>query len=341
MVAHPQCLRLGCPHARVKGESWHGYCCNACRVARPEHTRRCTGFVRENLVRRRQKVLFSKSVSVANETSTAPPTYSAAPLPTIPATVCPQHAPTDREGQPWPHPQCRRLGCPHARVTGESWQSWHGYCCNACRQAEPEHTGNCTGFVKPAFEIAKWWTYQQCSVGDLLPFLRWYADMGIMSDAWTLHWTILERCIRFVNQTRPLTIHVLPDAASANAPAEESIDAHARGLQAGRPPKTGIDRDVQAILIRQSLTAELLYDACHKIEVQELSDFTFICKYATHRSVAIAILLATLVYPNAHIEFATPRTITDAYESNYLCPVKGQRTTTTGASTRGRPPGDV
>ena len=38
---------------------------------------------------------------------------------------------------------CVRLDCPHYRLHGESRR--HGYCCNACRCGEGEHTKNCSG----------------------------------------------------------------------------------------------------------------------------------------------------------------------------------------------------
>ena len=95
----------------------------------------------------------------------------------------------------------------------------------------------------------------------------------------------------FINQARPLTIYVLAeDSASpllGNATA--FVNVHARGLNAhaprvyNRPEVTGIDFDVQAVLVSQPLTAEVLYDACGLIEIQELDKFAFICSHATHR----------------------------------------------------------
>ena len=40
---------------------------------------------------------------------------------------------------------CVRLDCPHYRLHGESRR--HGYCCNACRRGETEHTKNCSGYI--------------------------------------------------------------------------------------------------------------------------------------------------------------------------------------------------
>ena len=46
-------------------------------------------------------------------------------------------------GMAW---SCRRAGCLHVRVGGEHRQ--HGYCCNACRRGDTNHTRNCTGFFQ-------------------------------------------------------------------------------------------------------------------------------------------------------------------------------------------------
>ena len=40
--------------------------------------------------------------------------------------------------------KCRRDGCSFQRRSGSP--RWHGFCCNACKRGEREHTRNCTGF---------------------------------------------------------------------------------------------------------------------------------------------------------------------------------------------------
>ena len=39
--------------------------------------------------------------------------------------------------------QCKRKGCPFRH----RWkiESWHGFCCNACKRGEAQHTQNCGG----------------------------------------------------------------------------------------------------------------------------------------------------------------------------------------------------
>ena len=119
----------------------------------------------------------------------------------------------------------------------------------------------------------------------------------------------------FINQARPLTIHVLgEDSASPllnNTGAV--INVHTRGLNACAPwydlkDVTGIDFVVQAVLCSQLLTAEVLWDACRFIELQELDTFAFVCQGATHRSCGCAVLMACLLYHHARIMFSTIRT---------------------------------
>ena len=55
-----------------------------------------------------------------------------------------------------------------------------------------------------------------------------------------------------------------------------------------------------------------MYAAVEKIEGGELAEFTFVCRHATHRSVGMACLLATLFYNKAVIVLSTRRTCADA-----------------------------
>ena len=81
---------------------------------------------------------------------------------------------------------------------------------------------------------------------------------------------------------------------------------------------TGIDFALQAVLVCQTFTPEILQDACKEIEVKNLSTFTLVCMHATHRSVACAVLLAMLAYPNALIRFSTKRTQQAAVERGMI-----------------------
>ena len=167
-----------------------------------------------------------------------------------------------------------------------------------------------------AFTIPQHWA---CTKGNIVEFVRWYMNRlghGDMSAATKAAWAHLETKIAFVNKTRPLTIHVLAEDASSpllnNAAAV--INVHSRGLNAHARALyntwevTGVDFNVQAVLVSQSLTADVLYDACRAIELQELDTFTFVCSHATHRSCGCAVLLAILVYHHARIIFSTNKT---------------------------------
>ncbi len=154
-----------------------------------------------------------------------------------------------------------------------------------------------------------------------MDFVRWYMDrLGHedMAAATKAGWASLQTKIAFVNKTRPLTIHVLAEAEASSSPllnnAAAAIHVHSRGLYAHAPALynmwevTGVDFDVQATLVSQSVTPEVLIDACRAIEIQELDTFTFVCTHATHRSCGCAVLLAILVYHHARIIFSTNRT---------------------------------
>ena len=129
-------------------------------------------------------------------------------------------------------------------------------------------------------------------------------------------WRHLEAKLPHVNQVRPLTIYVL--AEDSSSPLKDKVgacinvntrrlNAHARSVY-NMWEVTGIDFNVQAVLVSQPKTAEALYDAVRFIEIQDLEVFAFVCSHATHRSCGCAILLASLVYKRARIVFTTDRT---------------------------------
>ena len=121
---------------------------------------------------------------------------------------------------------------------------------------------------------------------------------------------------RRIAPDRQLTINVLAEdsASPLDSNAAAFINVHTRGLNAHAPglynmgEVAGIDFDVQAVLVSQTINAEVLCDACRSIELQELETFAFVCSHATHRSCGCAVLLAILVYQHAHIVFSTNRT---------------------------------
>lgn len=215
---------------------------------------------------------------------------------------------------------CLRPGCPFHHSASPRR---HGFCCNACRRGEEGHTSNCSGqhrhpvmpVAHQAFQIPGNWA---CAIGGIPQYIGWHMnrlgyDMPIETRA---AWGNLQAMMAFIKQDRPLTIYVLAeDSASPMLNNMVTcVNVHTRGLDAYAPrlynlkDVTGIDFNVQAVLISQPLTAEVLIDACRFIELQELDTFAFKCKHATHRSCGCAVLLASLVYQRARIVFSTHRT---------------------------------
>jgi hypothetical protein len=178
-------------------------------------------------------------------------------------------------------------------------------------------TGHYTG--QDGFTIPARWARQESNAVD---FVQWYMDfIGETMPASTLsEWQILAEVIPHAVQDRRLTIHVLAEDSARLARMENVINVHARGLDAHAPSLyemhqvTGIDFAVQAVLVRQALTPELIYEACRTVERGNCSSFAFVCAHATHRSCGCAVLLAILVYHDARIIFSTRRTVRAAVE---------------------------
>ena len=78
-------------------------------------------------------------------------------------------------------------------------------------------------------------------------------------------------------------------------------------------PLSGVDFCVQAVLLMQEVTVDVLLAAIDMVERDNLRDLALCCDGATHRSVGCAILLAAIVYPNAEIILTTRRTQQDAH----------------------------
>ena len=114
---------------------------------------------------------------------------------------------------------------------------------------------------------------------------------------------------------------------------DDVINVHARGLNAqapsicNMPDVTGVDFAVQAVLVSEAVTPNLLYEACRAIERGNFDTFTFVCSHATHRSCGCAVLLAILVNRFARIIFSTDRTRRAAMERG-MFPIAGSDGTT-------------
>jgi hypothetical protein len=91
----------------------------------------------------------------------------------------------------------------------------------------------------------------------------------------------------------------------------KGLDARASSMYA-LGDVTGLDFEVQAVLLTQACTAEALLAACAAIEAHDRYEFAFVCRGATHRSVACCVLLAAIIYPDATVVLTTARTRTAA-----------------------------
>ena len=82
---------------------------------------------------------------------------------------------------------------------------------------------------------------------------------------------------------------------------------------------TGLRFSVHAVLITQSLTANVLLRSCEQIEYYDLEEFGFMSSCATVESVGCAMLLIMLKYPLAKIRLSTPQTIAEARSLGMIC----------------------
>ena len=242
-------------------------------------------------------------------------------------------------------PACKRDGCPFVRLRGE--HRWHGFCCNACRRGDGCHTRNCTGsrcgdrspdprpvalreFV-PTFHIPHRWACGDSGGGvEFLEHIFWYIDRFDLNPSYSVkrRWFQLLPTLRDVHIDRNLTLNVVSERAGTNFQFREGINVNLgtcspHHLDSRHPMipdqklVTGIDFEIQAVLLLQANCANVLENAIAMIEAKpphQHFEFTFMCRSATHRSVACAILLASLVYRTARIRLSTPRTMTRAVQ---------------------------
>ena len=84
---------------------------------------------------------------------------------------------------------------------------------------------------------------------------------------------------------------------------------------------TGLRFCVHAVLITQSLTANVLLRSCEQIEYYDLEEFGFMssCATVTAESLGHAMLLIMLKYPLAKIRLSTPQTIAEARSLGMIC----------------------
>ena len=287
-VPDAQCSRDGCKHNHRESPRDHGYCCNACRKNQTWHTTNCTGH-NQALVRR---------------------TFD---LTTPPGTPDPAE---DEESDD----QCWGAWTDNAKARLlQSKQKW---------QAQDIALGACVPKLSvPGRHRIPWQAMQWCGQAFRLPahwrrgkasvvsFCSWYmteysiiAHPGVMPTLRTLDFML-----KFVSPDRQICLHAF---AADNLPdwlEDAHINLHELGVN-GRSPSyqmhavTGLNFPVQANLLSQSVLVQALLDACNMIEDSNLSDFAFVCRGGTHRSVGGILLLAMLLYPNAKLVMHTKRT---------------------------------
>ena len=90
-----------------------------------------------------------------------------------------------------------------------------------------------------------------------------------------------------------------------------AVDARWRSLY-DTDHVSGIDERVLAVVASQYATAKIFSKAIDCIENNGLSEFTFVCAGATHRSVACCLLMSSGVYLQAVMQPTTTRVRNDA-----------------------------
>ena len=267
------CIIEGCPFRHARGRR-DGYCCNACKTKGSMHTPNCSGYGHKVLQEGRKHRQSDASMACHRER----PYFRQTPYG------------YDHEMQQTPAAY-GRSGASH--LSEGSSSSTHNV----------------------AFSIPDNWA---CKRGDIAAFVDWYMRYmdparQVMRDSTKEKWADLEKKVAFVNKERPLAIYVRAANSMAAELGHAAINVHYRGLWAkshlyNSEDVTGVHFIVQAILVSQELTPQLLGEACRNIELDNLDKFTFECSHGTHRSCGCAVLLAMLVYHKAHIIFSTHRT---------------------------------
>ena len=214
----------------------------------------------------------------------------------------------------------------------------HGFCCNGCRGLERFHTRNCSGafrevvqdddgVVPPLLEVFVP-TLQRTRIrdeifmlpshwcrgdGGVLSYLDWYTSRYNLSmEAGAREaWCALAVALSMRMRRGGVRLFAFRDdcVSSEFAGYSRSVSCLcARSQDCEDDEVTGLDFAVQAALVTQTLTAEILRRAFHHIEDYHCSMFAFSCRGATHRSVACCVLFAAIVYQDAELVFTTRRT---------------------------------
>jgi len=143
-------------------------------------------------------------------------------------------------------------------------------------------------------------------------------------------WRNLHQAASLTNPSRQLTIFILAKGSTYLGQSSSFIDVHDLGVDAtprldpaGAPlyemkEVTGIDLKVQAVVATQRVAVDAIVRARDMIEEGDLHHFAFVCSFATHRSVACAMILASFIYHEAAIVFCTRRTENSARDRGMI-----------------------
>jgi hypothetical protein len=175
--------------------------------------------------------------------------------------------------------------------------------------------------AKTSVRIPPSWACTDNNIVDFIGY--WYFWATTMHENVETAWRKLEAFT--IRTCRPLKIYVCAQDRFPNQEFYNAIDVDVRGLDARHPNDeylcehvTGIDMAVQDVLLQLQGTAEVIFDACEKIEAYDIESFVFVSSHATHRSVGCAVLLAMIAYHCAQIVFTTKRTIEAAYSHGMI-----------------------
>jgi len=293
------CKRLFCPFARRDGAHRnHGFCCNACRRGEKWHTSNCGGQYQETVAAQREPRADAHQEPEGEPAAHAPATQpKARPW----RNALPPYKQNFLNGT---LPGCPVGGAPPRGLPSDGKEFYN---------APPG-----TRFRLPDDRKVRLEDFWDC-VEDYTDIINTRLDTTVNQA-----WRHLHQAASLTNPSRQLTIFVLAKGSTYLGQSSSFIDVHDLGVDAtprldpaGAPlyemkEVTGIDLKVQAVVATQRVAVDAIVRARDMIEEGDLRHFAFVCSFATHRSVACAMILASFIYHEASIVFCTRRTESSA-----------------------------
>ena len=188
---------------------------------------------------------------------------------------------------------------------GPNVHKWH---VPECWQRQHPVNVMCTHSWQPEREPEQQLTSRERALSRL-----WEAAWpNIIANFYT--WITFGRRIRvYAYREDELPDHLVQSSVRVHIHGEHYIDA--RSTLYPISDVTGINLDVQAVVVSQENTARVLKKAIMMIEDGNLKEFAFVCHGGTHRSVACACLLIVVAYPESLLVTTTRRTAKAAMEA--------------------------